>query len=179
MSLALGSPAPDFALPGVDGETHSLEGYAYAKLLVLVQFCNHCPYVLSWEDRLAGIASDYAGRGVRIVAVSSNDADAYPEDSFERMQERAQKKRFPFAYVYDETQELARALDAERTPEVFVFDQERILAYHGAIDDSREQRSVRTQYLRDALGALLMGKNPPVPQSEPVGCSVKYRSASA
>jgi peroxiredoxin len=178
MSIPLGSPAPDFELPGVDGKTHSLEGYAYAKVLVLVQFCNHCPYVLSWEDRLAGIATDYAGRGVRIVAVSSNDAEAYPEDSFERMQERAEKKRFPFAYVYDETQELARALEAERTPEVFVFDQERILRYHGSIDDSRDQRSVRTQYLRDALGALLVSKAPPVPESEPVGCSVKYRSGS-
>jgi peroxiredoxin len=175
MSLPLGSPAPDFSLPGVDGATHSLAGYADVKVLALVQFCNHCPYVLAWEDRLAAITTDYTGRGVRIVAVNSNDADAYPEDSFERMQERAAKKRFPFAYVYDETQELARALGAERTPEVFVFDQERVLRYHGAIDDSREPRSVRTQYLRDALGALLVSKNPPVPASEPVGCSVKYR----
>jgi peroxiredoxin len=177
MSLPLGSPAPDFSLPGVDGETHTLEGYAYAKVLVLVQFCNHCPYVLAWEDRLSGICTDYAGRGVRIVAVNSNDAEAYPDDSFEKMQERAAKKKFPFAYVYDETQELARALGSERTPEVFVFDQDRILKYHGAIDDSRDQRSVRTQYLRDALGGLLRGKEPPVPQSEPVGCSVKYREA--
>ncbi|MDX6503347.1 MAG: hypothetical protein QOE29_472 [Gaiellaceae bacterium] len=178
MSLSLGSPAPEFSLPGVDGATHSLEGYAYAKVLVLVQFCNHCPYVLAWEDRLAGITTDYAGRGVRILAVNSNDVDAYPEDSFERMQERAAKKRFPFAYAYDGTQELAHALGAERTPEVFVFDQERILRYHGAIDDSREQRSVRTQFLRDALGALLVSKDPPVKETEPVGCSVKYRDGS-
>jgi peroxiredoxin len=176
MSLALGSPAPDFVLPGVDGETHTLAGYADAKLLVLVQFCNHCPYVLAWEDRLAGIASDYVGRGVRVVAVGSNDAEAYPEDSFERMKAHAAEKRFPFAYVHDETQELARALGSERTPEVFVFDQERMLGYHGAIDDSRDQRQVRTQYLRDALGALLRAGRPPVPESEPVGCSVKWRS---
>jgi peroxiredoxin len=175
MSLPLGSPAPAFSLPGVDGATHSLEGYAYAKVLVLVQFCNHCPYVIAWEDRLAAITTDYAGRGVRIVAVNSNDAEAYPDDSFEKMQERAAKKKFPFAYVYDETQELARALGSERTPEVFVFDQDRILKYHGAIDDSRDPRSVRTQFLRDALGALLVSKDPPVPASEPVGCSVKYR----
>jgi peroxiredoxin len=177
MSLPLGSPAPDFALPGVDGATHALADYADAKALVLVQFCNHCPYVLAWEDRLAAIAADYAGRGVRVVAVSSNDAEAYPEDSFEKMQEHAQKKGFPFDYVYDESQELARALGSERTPEVFVFDQERMLRYHGAIDDNRDQRSVRTQYLRDALGAVLRAGKPPVPESEPVGCSVKYRAA--
>jgi peroxiredoxin len=177
MSLALGSPAPDFALPGVDGATHTLADYADAKALVLVQSCNHCPYVLAWEDRLAAIAVDYAGRGVRVVAVSSNDAEAYPEDSFEKMQERAVQKRFPFDYLYDESQELARTLGSERTPEVFVFDHERILRYHGAIDDNRDQRSVRTQYLRDALGAVLVAGKPPVPESEPVGCSVKYRSA--
>jgi peroxiredoxin len=177
MSMPLGSPAPDFSLPGVDGVTHSLADYADARALVLVQFCNHCPYVRAWEDRLAAIAADYSGRGVRVVAISSNDADAYPEDSFERMQEHAARKAYPFDYLYDETQELARALGSERTPEVFVFDQERILRYHGAIDDNREQRSVRTQYLRDALGALIKAGNPPVSESEPVGCSVKYRAA--
>jgi peroxiredoxin len=177
MSLPLGSPAPGFELPGVDGEAHSLERYADAKLLVLVQFCNHCPYAIAWQDRLAAIAADYAGRGVRIVAVSSNDADAYPEDSFEKMKERAAEKAFPFAYVYDEAQSLARDLGSERTPEVFVFDQERQLRYHGAVDDSRDPRQVRTQYLRDALGALLVAGNPPVAESEPVGCSVKWRQA--
>jgi peroxiredoxin len=177
MSLPLGSPAPDFSLLGVDGATHALADYAEARALVLVQYCNHCPYVRAWEDRLAAIAHDYSGRGVRVVAVSSNDADAYPEDSFERMQEYAKKKKFPFDYLYDETQELARALGSERTPEVFVFDQERLLRYHGAIDDNRDQRSVRTQYLRDALGALIKAHKPPVTESEPVGCSVKYRAA--
>jgi peroxiredoxin len=175
MSLALGSPAPDFALPGVDGATHTLAGYADAKALVLVQYCNHCPYVLAWEDRLAAIAVDYAGRGVRVVAVSSNDVEAYPEDSFEKMQEHAELKRFPFDYLYDESQEFARTLGSERTPEVFVFDHERILRYHGAIDDNRDDRQVEQTYLRDALDALLEGRDPQVAETPAVGCSVKYR----
>jgi peroxiredoxin len=176
MSLALGSTVPDFALPGTDGETHSRDGYADAKVLVLVQFCNHCPYAIAWQDRLSAIAGDYAGRGVRVVAVASNDAEAYPEDNFEAMQARAEEKGYRFAYVYDESQELAHALGAERTPEVFVFDQQRTLVYHGAIDDSRDPREVRTQYLRDALNAVLSALDPPVRESEPVGCTVKWRS---
>ena len=153
MSVALGTEAPQFDLPGVDGQSHSLDSYAGAEALVLVQSCNHCPYVQAWEDRLSTIARDYEERGVRVVAVNSNDAEHYPEDSFEEMQARAAARGFAFDYLSDEPQAVARELGAERTPEVFVYDRDRRLVYHGAIDDSRDETAVSQQYLRDALDA--------------------------
>jgi peroxiredoxin len=173
--MNLGDPVPSFSLPGVDGINHSVAGYADADVLVLVQSCNHCPYVQAWEGRMTAIQDDYAARGVRLVAISSNDARGYPEDSFPEMKSRAARQGFTFDYVYDESQELARALDAGRTPEVFVFDGDRKLRYHGAIDDSRDDRAVSAHYLRDALDALLAGGEPAVAETPAVGCSVKYR----
>jgi peroxiredoxin len=175
MSLALADQAPSFTLPGVDGAEHSLDDYSGNDVLVLVQSCNHCPYVLAWEGRMNEIARDYANRGVRLVAVNSNDASRYPEDSFARMQERARAQGFEYDYLHDEEQTLARALGSERTPEVFVFDRDRRLVYHGAIDDNRDETAVTRRYLRDALDAVLAGDAPPVAESPPVGCSVKWR----
>ncbi len=168
--------APTFTLPGVDGREHSLDEYAGAQVLVLVQSCNHCPYVLAWEGRIDALAREYADRGVRIVAVNSNDAEAYPADSFDAMVEHAREAGYSFDYLYDESQELARALNSERTPEAFVFDADRRLVYHGAVDDNREEEHVTTHYLRDALEAALAGEAPPVPETPPVGCTVKWRS---
>lgn len=175
MSVALGTEAPQFDLPGVDGQSHSLDSYGDAEVLVLVQSCNHCPYVQAWEDRLSAIARDYGGRGVRVVAVNSNDAENYPEDSFDEMRSRASARGFAFDYLYDEPQGVARELGAERTPEVFVYDRGRRLVYHGAIDDSRDETAVSQQYLRDALDAVLEGRDPPVAESPPVGCTVKWK----
>ncbi len=168
--------APTFTLPGVDGREHSLDEYAGAQVLVLVQSCNHCPYVLAWEGRIDALAREYADRGVRIVAVNSNDAEAYPADSFDAMVEHAREAGYSFDYLYDESQELARALNSERTPEAFVFDADRRLVYHGAVDDNREEEHVTTHYLRDAIEAALAGEAPPVPETPPVGCTVKWRS---
>ena len=167
--------APTFDLPGVDGRNHSLEEYADATVLVLVQSCNHCPYVLAWEGRINDLQREYADRGVRIVAISSNDATAYPADSFERMIAHAREANYAFDYLYDESQEVARALGSERTPEAFVFDADRRLVYHGAVDDNREEDQVTTQYLRDAIEAALDGETPPVTDTPPVGCTVKWR----
>lgn len=175
MTIELGSEAPNFELPGVDGYNHALGEYGDAKVLVLVQYCNHCPYVLAWEERLMAIARDYSYEAVRIVAINSNDVANYPEDSFERMKERAEKLGFPFDYLFDEDQSLAKALGAERTPEVFLFDQQRRLRYHGAIDDSRDDNMVSRNYLRDSLNAVLDGGDPPVAETEPVGCTVKWK----
>jgi peroxiredoxin len=168
--------APQFDLPGVDGQNHSLDSYSDAEALVLVQSCNHCPYVQAWEERLSAIARDYADRGVRVVAVNSNDAGNYPEDSFEEMQKRASAQGFAFDYLYDEPQAVARELGADRTPEVFLFDRGRKLAYHGAIDDSREEDGVSQQYLRDALDAVLSSQEPAVSETPAVGCTVKWRA---
>jgi len=174
-AVALGSTPPRFDLPGVDDRRHSLDDYADAAALVLIQSCNHCPYVIAWEPRMNAIQRDYAERGVRLVAVSSNDAERYPADSFEEMKKRAADQQFAFDYLYDEEQTLARALGSQRTPEAFVFDRERRLVYHGAIDDNREEGAVTQHWLREALDAALEGREPAVAETPPVGCSVKYR----
>jgi peroxiredoxin len=175
LSLALGEPAPDFALTGVDGRRHALADYDDAEILVVIQSCNHCPYVIGWEERMIAVQDDYAPRGVRLVAVNSNDVARQPGDSFEQMALRAGERGFTFDYLHDPEQTLVRALGAERTPEVFVFDRGRRLVYHGAIDDSRDETAVERHYLRDALDATLAGEQPPLGETAPVGCTVKWR----
>src|SRR6185437_5495649 len=175
MSAVLGAEAPQFDLPGVDGQNHSLDSYADADVLVLVQSCNHCPYVQAWDQRLNAVARDYADRGLRVVAINSNDAASHPEDSFAEMQKRAAAQGFVFDYLYDEPQAVAKELASERTPEVFLFDRDRQLVYHGAIDDSRDEDSVSQHYLRDALDAVLSGQEPVVSETPPVGCTVKWK----
>src|SRR2546425_9036274 len=120
MTLALATEAPTFDLPGVDGRNHSLGGYADAPLLAVVWACNHCPYVQAWEGRMIELQREFGDRGFRLVAISSNDADNYPEDSFERMKERAAAQGFNFDYLYDEDQSVLAEYGAERTPEVFL-----------------------------------------------------------
>jgi peroxiredoxin len=168
--------APAFDLPGVDGRNHTLDEYADAPVLVLIQSCNHCPYVLAWEGRINELAREYADRGVRIVAVCSNDAEAYPADSFEAMKEHARRAGYVFDYLYDESQEIARALGSQRTPECFVYDADRRLVYHGAVDDNRDEDHVTQRWLRDAIEAALAGETPRVTDTPPVGCTVKWRS---
>ena len=167
--------APAFDLPGIDGRNHSLEEYADAAVLVLVQSCNHSPYVLAWEDRINALQREFADRGVRIVAINSNDAGTHPVDSFENMVEHARESGYGFDYLHDESQEIARVLGSERTPEAFVFDADRRLVYHGAVDDNREEAHVTTHYLRDAIEAALAGETPPIADTSPVGCTVKWR----
>ena len=125
---------------------------------------------------MMALQREYGDRGFRLVAVNSNDAESYPEDSFDEMKARAEKVGFNFDYLYDEDQSVARALGAERTPEVFLFDRERRLVYHGAIDDSRDENEVRKRYLREAIEATLAGQEPLEPETPAVGCTVKWRS---
>jgi peroxiredoxin len=176
MTITLAAEAPPFDLPGIDGTNHSLADYADAPALAVVWSCNHCPYVQAWEGRMIGLQREYAGRGFRLVAVSSNDAEAYPEDSFDAMKERAEAEGFNFDYLYDEDQSVVNAYGAERTPEVFLFDRDRRLVYHGAIDDSREEEGVTEEYLRDAIEAVLAGDPPPVSETPAVGCTVKRKA---
>jgi peroxiredoxin len=175
MSATIPTQAPSFTLPGVDGSDHRLDDYDDAEVLVLIQSCNHCPYVQAWEGRMIELQREFGDRGFALVAISSNDADAYPEDSFDAMKARAAEQGFNFDYLYDEDQSVLNAYGAERTPEVFLFDGERRLVYHGAIDDSREQDEVTQRYLRDAIEAVLAGEEPPVGDTPAVGCSVKRK----
>jgi peroxiredoxin len=176
MSMTIGTAAPEFSLPAVGGGSRSLADYADTPLLALVQSCNHCPYVQAWEGRMNAIQRDYAPRGFRLVAINSNDTISHPEDSFEDMTARATEQGFAFDYLQDESQEIARTLGSTRTPEVFLFDADRRLVYHGAIDDSRDETAVTQHYLRDALDAALAGEQPPVTDTPPVGCTVKWRA---
>lgn len=171
--LRIGDQAPDFSLPGVDGKTYSLKDFQ-KKLLAVVFSCNHCPYVHAWEDRIIQIARDYADQ-VDFVLINANDPTQYPEDSFEHMKTRAQEKGYPFPYLYDESQRVPRAYGASRTPEVFLFDERRTFRYHGAVDDNTDPAAVKTHYLRDAIEALLSGQEPPVTDTPPVGCTIKWR----
>ena len=175
MTLRLGDEAPPFDLPGVDGRNHALSDYSQAPALAVVWSCNHCPYVQAWEGRMKAIQADYGGRGFRLVAINSNDADAYPEDSFEEMQKRARAQEFNFDYLFDADQAVVGAYGAERTPEVFLFDGDRRLVYHGAIDDSRNEDAVTSHWLRDAIDAVLAGNQPDPADTMPVGCTVKRR----
>jgi peroxiredoxin len=175
MRLTIGTTAPAFELPAVDGSTRTLDDYADASALALVQSCNHCPYVQAWEGRMIELQREFGPRGFTLVAISSNDTVSHPEDSFEAMRDRAAAQGFNFDYLYDESQEVARALGSQRTPEVFLFDRDRRLVYHGAIDDSRDERSVTQRYLRDAVEAVLAGEEPEVRETPPVGCTVKWR----
>jgi peroxiredoxin len=143
--------------------------------VVVLFTCNHCPYAQAWEDRLIRVARDYDDKGVGFVAISSNAPEQYPADSPEAMRQRADEKNFPFPYLFDGSQVVARAYGAERTPEVFVFDKEGQLRYHGAPDDNYEQAQMTTPYLRNALDAILAGDKVPVAETPPVGCTIKWK----
>lgn len=174
--MNLGDTAPDFSLPGVDGKTHALSDFASARVLVYVQTCNHCPYVIGYQDRVNALARAYAERGVAFVGVNSNNPATHPADSFANMQVRAREVGLPFPYLFDESQSTARAYGAQRTPEFYVFDAERRLVYHGRLDDNLEQpEQVGQRYLADAIEAALAGEPPPVAETPAVGCTVKWK----
>lgn len=175
MALELHAPCPPFDLPGTDDRRHSLADQT-DKLLVVVVSCNHCPYVIAYEPRIVALANEYAAKGVGFVAVNANDATRYPDDGMQPMKVRARERGFPFPYVRDDSQAFVRALGARFTPEVFVFDRERKLRYHGRIDDNhRDASRVTSHDLRNALDALLAGSSPPVTETTAFGCSVKWK----
>jgi len=175
-NLRSGDKAIPFNLPGIDGTNHNLLEYSKKKAVVVIFSCNHCPYVRAWEDRMVEVQADYASRGVQLVAINSNDAVKYPEDSFEKMKERAREKKFNFPYLRDEGQEVAKAYGAERTPEVFLFDKTGALRYHGVIDDNYDDpAAVKIRYLREALDAVLTGTLPRTTETKPIGCTIKWK----
>jgi peroxiredoxin len=174
--MPVGTPAPGFSLPGVDGETWSLERLADAKVLVVVFTCNHCPYAKASEGRLIAIEDDYRDRGVKLVAINPNDATRYAEDSFEAMKVRARERGFNFPYLRDESQSVARAYDAACTPDPFVFGPDRKLVYNGRIDDDwKDETKVTQRDLRAAIDCALAGRPVDFPVVPSMGCSIKWR----
>jgi peroxiredoxin len=175
-NLKIGSPAPDFNLPGVDGKKYSLTSFADKKALIIIFSCNHCPYVQAYEERIKQIQFDFESKGVSVVAINSNEDKGYPEDSFENMKKRSTEQKFNFFYLRDEDQSIARAYDATHTPEIFLFDKERKLAFHGKIDDNwQEPNKVQNYYVRNALDELLAGKEISVPETFTIGCTIKWK----
>ncbi|MBO0887576.1 thioredoxin family protein [Candidatus Bathyarchaeota archaeon] len=176
VGLALGSQAVDFHLKGVDGRSYRLQDFADKKAVVVMFSCNHCPYVRDYEARMVELQRDYSTRGVTLVAINSNDDHNYREDSFEKMIQRSKEKGFNFPYLRDETQDIARKYGAICTPHVFAFDQHRKLQYKGRIDDNRNVDEVKTKDLRNALDAILEGRKPPIQETRPFGCSIKWKN---
>jgi peroxiredoxin len=175
MPIAIGERAPDFELPATDGERHRLAS-GRPPATVIYWTCNHCPYALAWHERMLEAARDYAERGVRVVAINSNDAERYPADSLDAMAERVKSEGgWPHPYLHDQSQEVAAAWGAERTPDVFVLDSDLRLRYRGAPDADYDDPSQRAAWLRDALDAVLEGRGPERPETEPVGCTIKWR----
>lgn len=174
--LQIGSVIPYFNLPAVDGKNYDLNSFKDEKALVIIFSCNHCPYVQAYEKRIIDIQKDYASKGVKVIAVNSNDALQYPEDSFEEMKKRAASKEFNFIYLRDEDQSAAKNFNASHTPEIFLFNEERKLVYHGKIDDNwQEEKKVKSKYLRNALDELLSGKVISVPETFSIGCTIKWK----
>lgn len=175
--IAIGDVAPSFELPdAVSGQTESLEQPGGEAATVVYWTCNHCPYALAWHDRLVDVARDYSERGVRFLAVNSNDAVTYPQDGPEAMRERVQSDGgWPHPYLFDESQDVARAFGAQRTPDVFVFDSELRLSYRGAPDADYEDPELGGAYVRAALDSLLEGREVERAETEPVGCTIKWK----
>lgn len=174
--VALGADCPDFNLPGVDGKDYSLNDFQGAKALVVLFICNHCPYVQAVEDRIIALAHELSPQGVQFVGICANDAIDYPDDSFENLKKRWEEKNYGFPYLVDEPQETAKAFQAVCTPDIFVYNQEKKLAYRGRIDDNwKEPEKVEHEDLKAALQALVAGEQPSAEQKPSMGCSIKWK----
>jgi len=188
-TLALGSSAPDFSLPGVDGQTHKLSDYASSPILVVVFTCNHCPIAQMYEKRIQQLANDYKDKGVAVVAIQGNDPQAIRideldssdvSDTLPEMKIRVQYKHLTYPYLYDgDTQKVTRAYGPQATPHAFIFDQQRHLRYEGRIDNSYRTELVKTQDARNAIEALLAHKEVAVKHTGVFGCSTKWSEKAA
>jgi peroxiredoxin len=174
-TFGIGDTVPPFTLTDTEGARHEVPATEGPPATVLVETCNHCPYVVAWNPRLRAVAEDYAPRGVRFLAISSNDPVRYPADSPERMAQFVREQDWPIPYAFDESQDVARALGAERTPHVFVLDGDQRLAYRGAPDGDHEDPSQNAAWLRAALDDILAGREVARAETPARGCSVKWR----
>lgn len=174
--VELGTLASDFDLLGTDDKKHSLADFQGKKALVIVFMCNHCPYVQAQWSRLTSLQEKYKDKGVQFVGINANYNPDYPEDSFEKMKEYSEEYNMNFPYLLDESQEVARAYNAQCTPDIFVYDANQKLAYHGRIDDNWKDGDAATSHeLDDALAALVAGEEPDREQHPSMGCSIKWR----
>jgi len=175
--LPLGTPAPDFALPDTDGRVVKLSDFAGKQAMLVIFMCNHCPFVVHVADHLAKLGKEYQAKNVGVVAINANDAVKYPDDSPAKMKDEKANRGYSFPYLFDETQEVARAYHAACTPDFFLFDRDRKLAYRGQLDDSRPNSGapVTGKDLRAAMDAVLAGKKPDEPQRPSSGCNIKWK----
>lgn len=174
----LGSPCPEFTLPAVGGGTLTPQQARDTKGLLVMFICNHCPYVKAIEDRLITLVPELRALGIGTLAISSNDAVAHPEDSFEEMARRAAEKRYPFSYLYDESQQIARAFGAVCTPDFFLYDKDLRLAYRGRLDDAwKDPARVRRRELLEAARLIARGEAAPADQVPSMGCSMKWKDS--
>ncbi len=178
--LELGTAAPDFRLPDFDGQLHALDDFRAAPALLVAFICNHCPFVKHIRGEFAAFAHEYAPRGLAIIAINSNDLEAYPQDGPDAMRREAAELRYGFPYLVDESQEVARAYQAACTPDFFLFDANRRLVYRGQFDASRpgNDRPVTGADLRAAVDATLAGRSPAKDQFPSVGCNIKWRKGN-
>lgn len=175
----LGHSCPDFLLPSVDGQTFSLKDWNEKKVLIIGFICNHCPYVKAIEDRLVSLAQSWNGTPAQFVGICSNDPAEYPEDNPTELKKRWEEKSYGFPYLIDEDQSVARSFGAVCTPDFFVYDQNRRLAYRGRLDDSwRNPAAVQAQELKGAVEALLAGRPVDSVQNPSMGCSIKWKSVN-
>ena len=173
--LEIGEKAPDFNLPGVDGNHYSLDSFKDKKIIVVMFTCNHCPYVQAYESRFISIQRDNLEKGVSLVAINANETKNYPEDDFPKMVERAREKNYNFPYLRDEDQSVAKAFGAHYTPEIFLLDEERRLRYTGRIDDNwQNPQKVNTHDLRDAISKIYAGEKITTPETHTTGCTIKW-----
>jgi peroxiredoxin len=173
-TLQIGEKAPDFNLPATDGVNYGLSDFN-DKYLVIFFTCNHCPYVIGSDEVTRKTADEFASKGVRFVGINSNSANTYPSDSFDNMVRRMQQYSFPWLYLYDETQEIAKAYGALRTPHFYVFNEERELVYTGrAVDSPRDASGISVNDLERTLTEITLGKEISVPLTNPIGCTIKW-----
>lgn len=177
--LAIGAEAPGFELADTAGESVELPERGEAAATVVVWTCNHCPYALAWHERICDVAREYRDAGVRFIAINSNDADRYPADSPERMRERMEGEDWPMPYLHDADQSVAREWGARTTPDLFVLDDALQLQYRGAVDGDHQDPTQRAIWLRGAIESVLSGESPDPAETEPVGCSIKWRPPDA
>ncbi len=179
-TLQIGQKAPDFSLPATNGNTYSLADFTDANVLVIFFTCNHCPYVIGSDELNRKTVEKFTPRGVTFVAINSNSPNTYEEDSFDNMVKRMAEHNFPWLYLYDATQDIARAYGALKTPHFYVFDDQRKLIYTGrAVDSPRDTSKVTESNLENALEEHLAGKTITTPVTNPIGCNVKWDGKDA